>query len=198
MKTPIQLDGQWSWKGSRRIAGVLEDRGGQMALRLNGTFQGFESFAAGGRGAPSARNVIYGRTSDGRRITLVDCVVTGSAHYPGRLRHERTTYSVGWYIDGAHFRSYSQVPLPLVDYLPKMEALVRQIKQTRNYLTHFGDAKAGVLRGFPLMDISNNMRIVMQYFLLMELGFDRHKAGDIAHNSLIRDFGRPESLRTIH
>ena len=122
MKTPTHLDGQWSSNGSRPIPGVLESRGNRFALRLNGTFQGFESFEPGGRGAPSARNVIYGRTADGRLVTLVDCVVSSATSYPGRLRRERTTYSVGWYVDGAKFRSYDQI-------------LLREIRFSCDYLT---------------------------------------------------------------
>lgn len=112
MASDKRLDGYW-WSGSGRDRrpGVLEAAPNRRAvLHLNGSFPNFVSFEPGGRGAPSRRNLIRGRTADGRLITLVDCVVRQTiTQFPRRRGGERTDYSATWYIDGAHFSTYADL-----------------------------------------------------------------------------------------
>ena len=67
MKDSVErVSGQWRWGGGRNHHGVLEIRGDESILRLDGRFSGFQSYEetkskSGGR---SARQVIRGRTAD--------------------------------------------------------------------------------------------------------------------------------------
>jgi len=92
-------------------------------------------------------------------------------------------------------RLYEKVPRPLVDHLPQIGTLVQEIADTRNYLTHFGERKPDVLSGFRLSETTDNMRHVLQYLLLLELGFSENDATGIAHRSFIRDLSRSRVLR---
>lgn len=105
-----RFDGFWWTKRGNRRPGVLEiDEEGTVVLRLNGIFADFQSYESPQRGSPSRRNVIRGRTADGRLFTLVDCVQTGTSGPLGKPHRRRAQYHVGWYIVGAHFRNYSEL-----------------------------------------------------------------------------------------
>jgi hypothetical protein len=94
-------------------------------------------------------------------------------------------------------RLYEKVPRLIIDHLPDRRILVQQIADTRNYLTHFSSRKASVLKGFALWETTDNLRHVLQYFLLIELGFSRNQASDIAYRSFVRDLGRSRVIRSM-
>lgn len=126
MKRRIErLDGHWWWRAGRKYPGVLEtDFGSRATLRLNGRFPGFQSYEPGGRGARSARQVVRGRTADGRDFTLVDCVETSTSRSLGRPQSERASYSASWYIEGAHFATFGDIAFTQIalscDYLNEL------------------------------------------------------------------------------
>jgi hypothetical protein len=89
---------------------------------------------------------------------------------------------------------YREVPRPLIDHLPNRDQLPDQIKNTRNFLTHFSSGK-NRLQGFRLIETTDSMRVVLQYFLLQAIGFSRDKALDIAHATFVRDLTKPRATR---
>lgn len=94
---------------------------------------------------------------------------------------------------------YRGVPRPLADHLPPVAQLVKEVKHTRNWLTHFSRKKASVLTGFELLDTTEHLRIVLQYLLLRELGFERADATRMARRSFTRSLyrgGVTESIGT--
>ncbi len=53
---------------------------------------------------------------------------------------------------------------------------MRWVVDTRNYLTHYSeDSEAGALRGPELNETVDELRRVLAFFLLRELGLDEQK-----------------------
>jgi hypothetical protein len=74
--------------------------------------------------------------------------------------------------------------------------LVQRIVRTRNYFTHFHpDLEKRRFRGFELIEATGNLRVFLQYFLLLRIGVPKKKALDIAWATATRDYSRPRVSR---
>jgi hypothetical protein len=169
------FDGYWWWKARQKYSGVLLTSARsrrRTVLHLNGSFPGFESYEAGGRGAKSRRNLIRGRTADGRQLTLVDCTMVSSAT-SGRAKRKRSNYSATWYIDGAHFATYEEIRFQQItftcDYLndlagatfisPKyskdMKAFRLAYRMPRDVVARLGEFTVRVSQNIPFQFMSS-------------------------------------------